>query len=126
RAAREHLPRVQVGAHQALVPRGVCCAQDDFPTVTDPVLGDGGLDGVAVPAGHIETRSYALADIQTIGLSSDGSFKRGDGYGTAAWEEAFREVEAEGPHKIGRYMSTKGTTATMLTDDRTYLGVRLK
>jgi hypothetical protein len=64
--------------------------------------------------------------VETIELFSDGYFKLGDGFGVAAWEQAFREVEAEDLHKIGRYMSTKGTTATVLTDDRSYLGVRLR
>lgn len=126
RASLAHLPHVPVGEIEALVHGGICYAQGDFQNVTGPVLGYGGLDGFAVPGRYIETRSYALADIETIELFSDGYFKLGNGFGTAAWEEAFREVEAEDPHKIGRYMSTKGTTATMLTDDRTYLGVRLK
>jgi hypothetical protein len=67
-----------------------------------------------------------LQDVETIELFSDGYFKLGEEFGVASWEAAFAEVEAEDFHKIDRYMSTKGTTDVMLTDDRTYLGVRLK
>ena len=125
-ACRAHLPDVPDGEIEALIHGGICYAQGDFQNVTGPVLGYGGLDGFAVPPRYVETRSYALADVETIELFSDGYFKPGHGFGTAAWEQAFREVEAEDPHKIGRFMSTKGTTETALTDDRTYLGVRLK
>ena len=71
-----------------------------------------------------DTWRQPLVDL--LELFSDGYFKLGEGFGVAAWERAFAEVEAEDPHKIGRYMSTKGTTPTILTDDRTYLGVRLR
>ncbi|KKB08874.1 hypothetical protein [Devosia chinhatensis] len=125
-ACRAHLPSIPEAEIEALVHGGICFAQGDFQNVTDPVLGYGGLDGFAVPQRYVETRSYALADIETIELFSDGYFKLGDGFGVAAWEQAFRDVEAEDLHKIGRYMSTKGTTEIALTDDRTYLGVRLK
>ncbi|ODT81276.1 MAG: hypothetical protein ABS76_12595 [Pelagibacterium sp. SCN 64-44] len=125
-ACRAHLPEVPEAEIAALIQGGICYAQGDFQNVTGPVLGYGGLDGFDVPQRYVETRSYPLADIETIELFSDGYFKLGEGFGVAAWEQAFREVEAEDPHKIGRYMSTKGTTDIALTDDRTYLGVRLK
>ena len=125
-ACRAHLPAVPAAEIEALVHGGICHAQGDFQNVTGPVLGYGGLDGFAVPERYVETRSYPLAEVETIELFSDGYFKLGEGFGVAAWEQAFREVEAEDLHKIGRYMSTKGTTDIALTDDRTYLGVRLK
>ena len=125
-ACRAHLPSVPAAEIEALVHGGICYAQGDFQNVTAPVLGYGGLDGFAVPQRYVETRSYALAEIETIELFSDGYFKLGDGFGIEAWERGFREVEAEDVHKIGRYMSTKGTTDIALTDDRTYLGIRLK
>jgi len=125
-ACLAHLPDVPAAEIEALIQGGICYAQGDFQNITGPVLGYGGLDGFPVPPRFVETRSYSLADIETIELFSDGYFKLGEGFGVAAWEEAFRAVEAEDPHKIGRYMSTKGTTDLALTDDRTYLGVRLK
>jgi len=125
-ACRAHLPEVPVAEMERLIAGGICYAQGDFQNVTEPVLGYGGLDGFAVPPRFVETRSYPLATIETIELFSDGYFKLGENFGIAAWEQAFREVEAEDFHKIGRYMSTKGTTAVALTDDRSYLGVRLK
>ena len=125
-ACREHLPDVPEQELLLLIQHGISHGQGKFQNVTEPVLGYGGIDGFRVPSRFIETRSYPLADIETIELFSDGYFKPGSGFGVASWEAAFEEVEAEDVHKIGRYMSTKGTTAAQLTDDRTYLGVRLK
>jgi hypothetical protein len=125
-AARAHLPAVPEKELLLLIQHGISNGQGKFQNVTEPVLAYGGIDGFDVPDRHVETRSYRLSDIETIELFSDGYFKLGKGFGVASWEAAFAEVEAEDPHKIGRYMSTKGTTASVLTDDRTYLGVRLK
>lgn len=125
-ACRQHLPEVPEQELLLLVQHGISHGQGHFQNVTEPVLGYGGIDGFAVPGRFVETRSYPLAEVETIELFSDGYFKQGEGFGVAAWEAAFREVEAEDLHKIGRYMSTKGTTETQLTDDRSYLGVRLK
>jgi len=126
RACRQHLPSVPEQELLLLIQHGISHGQGRFQNVTEPVLGYGGIDGFAVPSRFIETRSYPLADIETIELFSDGYFKMGEGFGVAAWEAAFQEVEAEDPHKIGRYLSTKGTTASQLTDDRSYLGVHMK
>ncbi|MBK1794157.1 hypothetical protein JHL21_06550 [Devosia sp. WQ 349] len=124
-ACTAHLPNVPEAEIQALIHGGICFAQGDFQNVTDLVLGYGGLDGFAVPSRYIETRSYSLKDVHTIELFSDGYFKLGDRFGVASWEAGHEEVEAEDFHKIARYMSTKGTTDTQLTDDRTYLGIKL-
>lgn len=125
-ACRKHLPGVPEGELVTLIEGGISHGQGKFQNVVEPVLAYGGIDGFPVPDRFVETRSYPLAEIETIELFSDGYFKPGDGFGVASWEAAFREVETEDVHKIGRYMSTKGTTATQLTDDRSYLGVRLK
>lgn len=125
-ACRAHLPSVPEHELLLLIQHGISHGQGEFQNVTEPVLGYGGIDGFPVPGRYVETRSYALADIDTIELFSDGYFKLGDEFGVASWEAGFAEVEAEDINKIGRYMSTKGTTASQLTDDRSYLGVRLK
>jgi len=125
-ACRAHLPSVPESELEMLVHHGIAHGQGHFQNVTEPVLGYGGIDGFAIPSRYIETRSYKLAEVETIELFSDGYFKPGAEFGTASWEAAFAEVEAEDLHKIGRYMSTKGTTATQVTDDRSYLGVRFK
>ncbi|MDB5474399.1 MAG: hypothetical protein JWP99_1702 [Devosia sp.] len=125
-ACRQHLPHVPESELVTLIQQGISHGQGKFQNVTEPVLGYGGIDGFAVPGRFVETRSYPLTEIETIELFSDGYFKLGAGFGVASWEAAFQEVEAEDFHKIGRYMSTKGTTPTQLTDDRSYLGVRLK
>jgi hypothetical protein len=125
-AVRAHLPAAPEAELLKLIQHGISNGQGDFQNVTEPYFAYGGIDGFEVPSRHVETRTYKLADIETIELFSDGYFKPGAAFGVASWEAAHSEVEAEDPHKIGRYMSTKGTTSTMLTDDRTYLGVRLK
>jgi hypothetical protein len=125
-ACKARLPDVPEAEFLELIHNGIAHGQGNFQNVTEPVLGYGGLDGFFVPERYIETRSYRLADIETIELYSDGYFRPGDAFGVESWEKAFRDVEAEDPHKIGRYLSTKGTTELALTDDRTYLGVRLK
>ena len=70
-------------------------------------------------------RAASNHGVETIEMYSDGYFSVPSGFGVAAWEEEYRRVEQEDPHKIGRYMSTKGSTDISLTDDRTYLGIRL-
>lgn len=125
-ACRAHLPSVPEDEILTLIRGGISHGQGEFQNVTEPVLGYGCIDGFAVPRRYVETRSYSLDEIETIELFSDGYFKPGSVFGVASWETAFQEVEAEDVHKIGRFMSTKGTTPTQLTDDRTYLGVRLK
>jgi serine/threonine protein phosphatase PrpC len=125
-ACRAHLPSVPESELEMLVHHGIAHGQGHFQNVTEPVLGYGGIDGFPIPSRYIETRSYKLAEVETIELFSDGYFKPGVAFGIASWEAAFAEVEAEDLHKIGRYMSTKGTTASQLTDDRSYLGVRFK
>jgi hypothetical protein len=123
---RRQLPRVPEWEFIELFHKGIAHGQGDFQNVTDRVLGYGGLDGFGVPEKYIETRSYRLADIESIELFSDGYFMPGEEFGVASWEKAFRQVEREDPHKIDRFPSTKGTTKAALTDDRTYLGVRLR
>ena len=125
-ACKTHLPDAPEAELMRLIQHGIEHGQGEFQNVTDKVLGYGGLDGFHVPDRYIEHRSYALADIHTLELFSDGYFEPGKGFGVAHWEESFRAVEAADPHKIDRYISTKGTTAAALTDDRTYLGVKLK
>ena len=125
-ACRAHLPQVPEAEIRQLIEGGIAHAQGAFQNVTDRALGYAGLDGFPVPEPLIEHRSYALADIHTLELFSDGYFAPADGFGIPAWEQKFAETEAADPHKIDRYISTKGTTAAALADDRTYLGVRLK
>jgi hypothetical protein len=125
-AVRAHLPDAPADEVKLLIEGGIANGQGRFQNIVGPYLGYGGIDGFTIPERYVDSRSYALAGIETVELFSDGYFKPGEGFGVAAWEAAFAEVEAEDPHKIGRYMSTKGTSAAVLTDDRTYLGVRFR
>jgi hypothetical protein len=125
-AARAHLPDVPEAELTELIEHGIRHGQGNFQNVADRALGYGCVDGFDVPECHIAARSYALEDVQSIELFSDGYFKLGAGFGVNAWERGFAEVEQDDPHKIGAYASTKGTTAAALSDDRTYLGVVLQ
>ena len=108
---------------ERLIATGIAGAQRSFANRTDLALGYGILDGFDVPVEHVYHSLRPIDAIERIELFSDGYFKGGDDFGIASWEAAFREVEDEDPHKIGAYMSTKGTTSASWTDDRTYLGV---
>lgn len=119
-------PEAPPGEIQELLRGGFLYAQGGFQNVDDRYLAYGALDGFQIPEKFIDSRSYALQDIAVVELFSDGYFSCGSGFGVDAWEKAFREVEARDPHKIGDYMSTKGSTADSYTDDRTYVGVRLR
>ena len=125
-ACRARLPHVPEWELLELFHKGIAHGQGDFQNVTDRVLGYGGLGGFGVPDKYIETRSYRLADIESIELFSDGYFLLGEDFGVASWEKSFRYVEERDPNKIGDFLSTKGTTMAALTDDRTYLGVKLR
>jgi len=125
-ANREALPDVPEDELLELIHNGIANGQGKFQNATDLALGYGVIDGLPVPARYIDTASFKLSDVETIELFSDGYFSIAKLFGVAAWEAEFERVECEDPHKIGPYMSTKGTTATVLTDDRTYLGVRLR
>jgi len=125
-ACQAHLPDVPQAEFIELIEHGIMHGQGNFQNAGERALGYGGLDGFPVLDKYIDARTYDMAAIETIELFSDGYFKIAEGFGIAAWEAAFREVEAIDPHKIGPYLSTKGTTDTALTDDRTYLGIALR
>jgi hypothetical protein len=125
-ACKAHLPQAPEAELLLLIQHGIEHGQGEFQNVTDKTLGYGGLDGFHIPDRYIEHRSYALSDIDSLELFSDGYFEPAKGFGVVEWEASFRAVEAADPHKIDRYISTKGTTSVALTDDRTYLGVKLK
>lgn len=125
-ACKAHLPQAPEAELMLLIQHGIEHGQGEFQNVTDKWLGYGGLDGFHVPDRYIEHRSYALSDIETLELFSDGYFEPAKAFGVGQWEASFRAVEERDPHKIDRYISTKGTTAAALTDDRTYLGVRFR
>lgn len=125
-ACLQRLPDVPESEILVLIQHGIARGQSRYHNNSELVLGYGCIDGFAVPGDFIETRSYPLQEIETLELFSDGYFAHGEAFGVASWEAMFREVEREDPYKIGRFMSTKGTTNTHWTDDRSYIGVRLK
>src|SRR5690606_12536399 len=71
-ACRALLPNVPESELNLLIQHGISHGQGHFQNVTEPVLAYGAIDGFAVPGRHVETRSYSLADIETIELFSDG------------------------------------------------------
>lgn len=123
---REALPDVPEWEILELIHHGIANGQSKFQNAAERALGYGVIDGFAVPAKFIDTARFPLAEVETIELFSDGYFAPAHEFGVAAWEAEFERVEQEDPYKVGRYMSTKGTTETALTDDRTYLGVKLR
>ena len=125
-ACKQHLPDVGEAEFMELIRHGIMHGQGNFQNAGERALGYGGLDGFPVLDKYVDSRSYDLAEVETIELFSDGYFKIAEGFGVEAWEAGFREVEAVDPHKIGPYLSTKGTTDAALTDDRTYVGIALR
>ena len=73
-AARAHLPDAPQPELMKLIQHGISNGQGDFQNVTEPYFAYGGIDGFAVPDRHVETRTYKLADVETIELFSDGYF----------------------------------------------------
>jgi hypothetical protein len=122
RAEIPHLPEI---ATAALIEAGIVGGQGPHQNNPASPLGYSALDGFPIPPQFIRIARLPRAGVTTIELFSDGYFRPGDRFGVAAWEAAFRQVEAEDPHKIGPCLSPKGSTATMWSDDRTYLGVAL-
>lgn len=84
-------------------------------------FGFGAIDGKKVPEKFISYNVYSLEQIESIELFSDGYFKIPEKPTIASWEEAFDEVEQEDPYKIHTYPSTKGSSKSSFTDDRTIL-----
>lgn len=124
-SARAAFPQAPVAEIEELLHAGIAGGQGRFLNRDDRHLGFGSLDGFRVPQAFIDHRVLAADEIEMIELFTDGYFKPGHGFGVEAWEAAFREVEEEDPRKLGRYLSTKGTTDKSFTDDRTYLGIVL-
>lgn len=120
----QEMPQIASGEIAQMIAGGVS-AQRRFANREQGDLAYGVIDGFGVPARHIVTRAWPRAEVTRIELFSDGYFDAAPGFGVAAWEARFREVEAQDPHKIGEFASMKGTTAQSWTDDRTYLGVEL-
>lgn len=119
-------PQIPDTEFAELIAGGIAHGQDRFLNQAGRVLGYGALNGAPVPGRFIEARSWALAEIGTLELFTDGYFALGEGFGLAAWEAAARRVEAEDPHRLGAYASTKGSTPEGPADDRTYLGLRFR
>ncbi|MDD2870221.1 hypothetical protein [Neomegalonema sp.] len=119
-------PHVPEAEFAELIAGGIAHGQDRFLDEEGRVLGYGAMNGAPTPARFIEARSWALAEVETLELFSDGYFALGEGFGVASWEAAARRVEAEDPHKLEAWLSTKGSTPDGPADDRTYLGLRLR
>jgi hypothetical protein len=119
--AMPHLPRAAIAD---LVRGGIVGAQGPHQNDATSPLGYSCLDGFAVPASLVHHEIVPRAGIGSVELYSDGYFKPGNGFGIAAWEQAFHEVEREDPHKLGPHASVKGSLGPIKADDRTYLGVQ--
>jgi hypothetical protein len=84
---------------------------------SDPVtFALAGIDGIG-PA-H-DMRFLDIDARATVELASDGYPLAGAAATVASWEAAFAAVEAEDPHRIGRFAGTKGSAGRRHADDRT-------
>lgn len=121
-AAMPHLPAEAV---ERLLAGGILHGQGVHQNNPASPLGYSALDGFAVPGTLIRTIERPRAAVATIELFTDGYFEPGEGFGVAAWEAAWREVERRDAEKVRAYAAPKGSTPQLFADDRTYLGVRL-
>lgn len=87
-------------------------------------LGYSCLDGFPIPRRLIVTHRLDLHGVHRVELFTDGYFVPGEGFGVAAWERRFAEIEAEDPAKVGRCPSVKGSVGRLWADDRTYVGIQ--
>jgi len=128
----EALPHVPRADMLHLLRHGIVAGQGVFQNSTDTVLGYGCLDGFEVPRTLMRIATMDRGSVRTLELFTDGYFRPGAGFGIAAWEAAFAQVEAEDPAKVGVHRSTKGSipgtgsAAGRWADDRTYVGVKLR
>ena len=83
------------------------------------------VDGFEVPPKLVGVIDRQRESLQTLELYTDGYFKPSSQPSVASWESAFEEVERVDSEKIGEYMSVKGSSDRMRTDDRTIVIARL-
>ena len=119
------MPGLPADVVNAVLARGIVGGQGEHENNPDSPLGYSCLDGFPVPPKLIRVLERPRAEIATIELFSDGYFEPGRGFGVAAWEAAFREVERTDAEKVRTYPNAKGSTPQAFADDRSYLGVRL-
>jgi hypothetical protein len=122
-AALPHVPRADI-VH--LLNRGIVGGQGDYQNTADSVLGYACLDGFAVPRSLMQVSTIEARGVETVELFTDGYFDVGAEATLASWEARHAEVELEDPAKVGRFRSTKGSVPGRWSDDRTYVGVRLR
>ena len=77
------------------------------------------VDGFEIPPKLVGVVDRPRESLQTIELYTDGYFKPASEPSVASWESAFEEVERVDSEKVGEYMSVKGSSERMRTDDRT-------
>jgi hypothetical protein len=116
-----HVPEVDM---RRMVQGGIINGQGGYQNSSTSILGYPSLNGFDIPRAMIRIETLPRRDLHSIELFSDGYFAFGDGFGVAAWERKFAEVEAADPHKVLLYPSPKGSVDGQWADDRTYLGVR--
>jgi hypothetical protein len=122
-ASLPHVPRADIAR---LLRHGIVGAQGDHQNNPESILGYPCLDGFPIPRQLYRIITLPSAGIDTIELFSDGYFAHPPTPGLAAWEAAHADVEAEDPHKIARWRSTKGSPPGGWTDDRSYLCIWTK
>jgi hypothetical protein len=121
---RSLLPHVPDADILTMIQGGIIHSQAGYQNTTDSVLGYASMNGFPIPHSLIRTDSFPRSEIRTVELFSDGYFACDAGFGVAAWEARFAEVERDDPHKVTLFPSPKGSVAPFWADDRTYVAVR--
>ena len=122
-ASSAKFPDLPQAAIAALVQGGIVNGQFQHQNNAESLLGYSGVDGFAISLRHVTVERLGAGTTRQIELFTDGYFKHGAEFGTAAWEAAADEVERIDPEKLGPYASVKGSQGKIRADDRTYVGV---
>ena len=104
--------------------RGGIRTQFQMANLAGHPLGFDTLNGTLPARGEGIDVTRPKAEIHSIEIFSDGYPDIPAEVSLAAWEAAFAAADAEDYHKIGRFATVKGTTASQFFDDRTVLVMR--
>jgi len=85
------------------------------------------IDGSTVPADQAVDMVIDAAGVDSLELFSDGYFGTPPRAAITVtdWEAHFAHVESVDPFKVGAYPSTKGSSSTAFTDDRSVLVLKM-
>ena len=124
-ACRARFPKAPVDDIVRLLDRGIS-GQTWFQNNTRSPFCYSVFDGFEIPMALVGVIERPRDTLSTIELYTDGYFKTADAPSVDAWERGFEEVERIDPEKVGEYLSVKGSSERMRTDDRTVIVAQLQ